>query len=213
MNLNRCVLAVFLSCTGIACAADATQSGPPQTKGTAPDAQTKKTAEPEQKSSADAALLKDFKDRVDLYMKVYEKQEKGAAQPKETSDPAKIKTTQDTLAARIQAARSTAKHGDVFTPEIRQLFRRLMYPETKGPDGPETKKAIKEDGPPPPQSKTLKVNARFPEGEPLPTMPPNLLARLPQLPEELEYRILGKDLILRDVNANLIVDFIPNAIQ
>ena len=40
----------------------------------------------------------------------------------------------------------------------------------------------------------------------------NLLATLPQLPEDLEYRIVGKDLILRDVHANVIVDFIPGII-
>jgi hypothetical protein len=36
-----------------------------------------------------------------------------------------------------------------------------------------------------------------------------LLDVLPRLPEELEYRFVGRDLILRDVKANLIVDFIP----
>ncbi len=59
----------------------------------------------------------------------------------------------------------------------------------------------------------MKVNARYPEDAPLPTVPPNLLASLPQLPEDLEYRILGRNLILRDVHANVIVDFLPKAIQ
>jgi hypothetical protein len=36
---------------------------------------------------------------------------------------------------------------------------------------------------------------------------------LPKLPPELEYRIIGKNLIIRDVDANIIVDFVPNAIQ
>ena len=36
---------------------------------------------------------------------------------------------------------------------------------------------------------------------------------LPQLPEAVEYRIIGKTLIIRDVDANIIVDYIPNAIQ
>jgi hypothetical protein len=36
---------------------------------------------------------------------------------------------------------------------------------------------------------------------------------LPKLPEELEYRIVDKNLILRDVQANIIVDFIRTAIQ
>jgi len=59
----------------------------------------------------------------------------------------------------------------------------------------------------------LKVNATYPEGNPLPTTPPNVLQNLPKLPEQLEYRIWNKNLIIRDVQANIIVDFIPNAIQ
>jgi hypothetical protein len=59
----------------------------------------------------------------------------------------------------------------------------------------------------------LKVNARYPEAAPLPTVPPNLLASLPPLPKDLEYRIVGNDLILRDVHANVIIDFIPMAIR
>jgi hypothetical protein len=36
---------------------------------------------------------------------------------------------------------------------------------------------------------------------------------LPKLPEQLEYRLVGKTLIIRDVEANIIVDFVPNALQ
>ena len=130
---------------------------------------------------------------------------------KETSDPAKIDTAQEVLGAKIRAARIYAKPGDIFTPQTRALFRRLMYPELKGEDGPETKATIAgHDGRP---AVPLKVNAKYPESAPLPTVPPNLLARLPQLPEDVEYRIVGKHLILRDVDANIIVDFIPNAIR
>jgi hypothetical protein len=57
------------------------------------------------------------------------------------------------------------------------------------------------------------VNAKYPDSAPLPTVPPNLLAALPKLPEGLEFRIINKDLILLDVDANLIVDFIRAAIQ
>lgn len=45
------------------------------------------------------------------------------------------------------------------------------------------------------------------------TVPVTLLLNLPRLPEEIEDRIVDKNLILRDVQANIIVDFIPNAIH
>jgi hypothetical protein len=38
-------------------------------------------------------------------------------------------------------------------------------------------------------------------------VPVTLLLNLPRLREELEYRIVDKHLILRDVQANIIVDF------
>jgi hypothetical protein len=38
------------------------------------------------------------------------------------------------------------------------------------------------------------------------------LAALPKLPKELEYRFLGRDLVLWDLHAGLIVDFIPRAL-
>ena len=41
-------------------------------------------------------------------------------------------------------------------------------------------------------------------------MPPSLLLNLPKLPKELEYRFVDHELIVRDVAANLIVDFIPD---
>ena len=43
------------------------------------------------------------------------------------------------------------------------------------------------------------------------TFPPNLLKELHQLPDDLEYRFVGRDLILRDVKANTIVDVIRHA--
>jgi len=208
--------------SGMACANRGDRAGAPQQPaGTTaqPGGTTVQKAEgtagqKSEVSATDTALLKAFDERVKAYMKLHEAKESGSAELKETKDPAKIKAAQDALYSKIAAARVNAKHGDVFTIETRQLFRRLMYPELKGPDGAETKKAIKEDGPAGTTGKSaLKVNGRFPEGQPLPTVPPNILLSLPKLPDGLEYRIIGKDLVLRDVNANLIVDFIPNAIQ
>ena len=42
--------------------------------------------------------------------------------------------------------------------------------------------------------------------------PPTLLANLPKLPAELEYRIVDRELVLLDTKANLIVDLLPNAL-
>jgi hypothetical protein len=43
-------------------------------------------------------------------------------------------------------------------------------------------------------------------------MPPTLLQKLPKLPKELEYRIVGHNLVLLDTEPNLVVDVLSNAI-
>jgi hypothetical protein len=55
------------------------------------------------------------------------------------------------------------------------------------------------------------VNAAYPDSAPLSTVPPTLLLRLPKLPKEVEFRFVGRDLVLYDAYADLIVDFVPNA--
>ena len=63
-----------------------------------------------------------------------------------------------------------------------------------------------------PTVKTPSIHLRFPAAAQMATMPPSLLAALPQLPKELEYRIIGNYLVLRDVDAALILDYIPAAV-
>jgi hypothetical protein len=160
----------------------------------------------------DAKVLLDFTRRVDEYTKLHQKMEGDAPDLDETEDPSKIVDAQQALAAKIRAARSDAKPGDIFTPAIRAVFVGLMYPALKGPDGKDTKAAIKEDAPPAGKV-PLQVNGAYPQTQPLSTVPPDLLVRLPQLPEHLEYRVVGRHLILRDVHANLIVDYMTNVIR
>jgi hypothetical protein len=52
----------------------------------------------------------------------------------------------------------------------------------------------------------VKVNQPYPANLPLVSVPAKLLAQLPMLPEELEYRLVDRRLLLRDRDANLVVD-------
>ena len=56
------------------------------------------------------------------------------------------------------------------------------------------------------------MNRIYPDLGPYTTVPPTLLMRLPPLPDMLAYRIVGRDLILLDITASLLVDFLPRAI-
>src|SRR5262245_28356664 len=153
--------------------------------------------------------LEDFQQRIDAYMKLHKDAVSKTTAPKPTHDTAKIQAARETLAAAIQSLRKDAKPGDIFTPAVRAKFRTFMYPEFKGKEGAETKIQMEEDAA---ENVPIKVNGKYPEKAPVTTMAPNLLAQLPVLPKDLEYRIVGRTMILRDVDANLIVDYIPKAI-
>lgn len=158
----------------------------------------------------EAALMADFTARVEKYVQLRDRLQKDTPRLQKKSEPAEITAAEKALAAQIRAARAGVKRGDIFTPAISAKFRRLLNPELKGPDGPETKAAIMDDNP---GKFPFQINGEYPPAETLSTMPPNILASLPPLPKgkDLEYRFVGKHLILRDVRANIIIDFVPNA--
>ena len=216
MNVIRLLGVVGVMCALVAAPGAAQKkAAPPPPKPQISDATRQKAAE--DNANPDALVLVDFQKRVDAYMAIHKAAAKDSLPIKETKNPGEIKAAQEALGTKIRAARSDAKPGDILTPEIRNKFRRLMYPVVQGTAGRETKEELSEDVHEKdegiPKKVPLKVNVTYPEGNPLPTTPPNVLMSLPKLPEELEYRILDKNLILRDVQANIIVDFIPNAIQ
>ena len=86
---------------------------------------------------------------------------------------------------RLRAARATAKQGDIFTPEISVEFKRALAREVNA----HTWKVIMDDNP---GEMLAQVNGLYPEGKPLSTMPPNVLAVLPRLPPDIEYRFVER---------------------
>ena len=148
---------------------------------------------------------------MNAYAELHRDLAKGSAKQRESSDAAKINNAQAALAAKVQAARSSARQGDIFTPAVRPVFRRLLAPELAGADGRDTKALLDDDGPAP-GSVPFKVNGTYPDAQPLPTVPANVLATLPELPAPLEYRIVGQHLLLLDAATGVIADYMLNAI-
>ena len=160
----------------------------------------------------DAGLVAEFRKKVDAYVKLRKEAENAAPDLKRTDKPAEIVTAEKTMAQRVRELRATAKRGDMFTPATQAMFRRLLRPPlTKGEDGADNKAIIKDDAPEP-KEVPFKVNAEYPKETPLSTVPPDVLLTLPQLPEDVQYRFAGKHLLLYDAKANLIIDFMLNAI-
>ena len=192
------------------------QAPPPATQAEAAVEAAKKAGEV--KTSTDpavnpnAAVMADFKARVEKYAELHKDLAKGSAKQKDDTTAVQIDKQKAALTAKVQAARAGAKQGDIFSPEMRPVFRRLLAPELKGEDGRDAKAVLKDDAPAP-GTVPFKVNATYPESQPTPTMPANLLMNLPTLPEPLEYRVVGQHLLLLDTSTDLIVDYILNAIR
>ena len=165
-------------------------------------------AKPAQRVNRNAAVSADFEKRLADYMKLRQSAQSGLTTPKNTPSPTQLTEYQHELGDRIRSARPQAQQGDLFTPEVANLFRHLVAQSLNGPRGAQIRKSYQRAEPV--RGVHLAVNQAYPDGLALQSMPPSLLLNLPKLPKELEYRFVDHELILRDIAANLIVDFIPD---
>jgi hypothetical protein len=156
----------------------------------------------------DAALVQEFERRVAEYVKLHKSAEATLPPLRSTASQEKIRHHQHELREAILARRAGAVQGNIFTPEIGAEFRRLIGIAYQSEDQ-HIRDSLKRGEP---VKLRLRVNKEYPDDKPLQTMPSSLLLNLPKLPPELEYRLVGRDLVLRDVGANLIVDFLQRAI-
>lgn len=137
---------------------------------------------------------------------------KGAASPDQASatgaDEA-VRLRQRTLAEAIQTTvRPAAKQGDVFSPAVADLVRRQLAAEFAGPKGDLVRDALQE------QNEGLRAGSvpiAINQMVSVPRLPPVLLETLPQVPQQVEFAFSGRTLLLRDADADVVVDFIPQA--
>jgi hypothetical protein len=155
-----------------------------------------------------AVGFNDFLHRVQAYVKLHNSIGSSLPALKPTDQPEKISNHQQALAQKIREARRQARRGDMFSEEARKAFRRTVREEFGGPHGHGARTTIRQGEP----LKTihLHVNEPYPDGVPYTTLPPTLLLKFPKLPDQLAYRIVVRDLILLDVEANLVIDRIPD---
>ena len=160
-----------------------------------------------QRVNPQALAIKGFSDRVQQYISLQKKVESSLPKQSTTNDPAQIDVHRKALAQAIRVARQDAKPGDVFGDagqQIREIMRRDAHDRTIRDAFAAMEEVPKQTRP--------AVNAEYPEKASLATVPPLILARLPRLPAGIEYRFMGRDLILRDANSNLIVDLLRDAV-
>jgi hypothetical protein len=157
--------------------------------------------------TGDAVAVKEFNGRIGRYLSAKKNQDISS---KSTDSPAKLAQQKQRTTEKTQAARPGAERGDIFTPAVTVYFKRQIQATLRSPEGRKVRASLRHAEPLP--DVQLQVNAKYPRNLPLQSMPPTLLMRLPQLPKELQYRIVGSTLVLYDMSSDLIIDFIPNAV-
>lgn len=155
--------------------------------------------------NATGTVVKAFQERVKEWVAFHNKVEATVPQLTETSDPAKISARERALGEALIKARGNARPGEYFIKEVEPVIRQIVKADLAKRTNAERKALVVEL----PKGAKVTVNSIYPTTIPLATFPPNLLKALADLPPELEYRIVYRDLILRDVEGNYVVDVMP----
>ncbi|MBS1803123.1 MAG: hypothetical protein JST28_07125 [Acidobacteria bacterium] len=161
-------------------------------------------------SPSDQKLLSEFSKKA----KDYASKESMLAQSKmkPTADVSKLQQQRKQLRDAVQQSRANARRGDFFTDETGNVFRKMFVNLLNSPEGKKIKLSLSHAEPGAPAE--FKVNGEFPNqnGQPIQSVPPTVLKVLPSLPKGLEYCLAGKTLALRDAAANMVIDYLPNAL-
>jgi hypothetical protein len=110
----------------------------------------------------------------------------------------------------VRSARRYAQQGEIFSPEIATLFRWMLADSIGELDGERFLTALNGGVPVPPGLHPT-VNETYTMA-PLYRLPTDVQLGLPTLPGELDYRIAGHDLVLWDIYAGIVVDFVPDVV-
>jgi len=166
--------------------------------------------DPAPRVNPDAKAIAEFQKEVAEYVDLHRRLASTLPGLAKNASPAAVFEYQQTLGRLIQQARKDEGVGHVFTRAARPVLRRLLYGLFTGPNGSRLRDAVMEENPG--ETVKLVVNGRYPDTFPLSSVPPQILKALPPLPAEIEYRFIQTSLILLDLDAHIIVDYLTGAV-
>jgi hypothetical protein len=148
-----------------------------------------------------------FTNRVYDYVETHRRLAAAIEQPL-CSDAEELTQQADTLAAAIREARPRAKEGDIFTLAAGEMFRARIAGIVRrtGFDVAAFLERHSGNG----EDLEVHVFGALPWRSHLALMP--IIRQLPELPPELEYEFVGRHLVLMDVDANIVVDVLRDAL-
>ncbi len=160
-------------------------------------------------SSTDKKVVADFEKRAKKYIKLRDKAAHRIPKPSKDATPEQVASYKTSLQKAVEKRRAHAKQGEIFTPAAAEFIRRLIKAGFKGYDRAELRQTVLES-----ETKgiPLKINFEYPDSKELIEMSPTLLLTLPQIPEQMRYRYIGRSLVLLDRDTGLIIDFMTEAL-
>jgi len=160
-------------------------------------------------SPADKTAIQTFEKQVKDYVQLRDRVKANAPKLSKDSTPEQIQAYRTALEQSLRTERAGAKRGDLFRPETADYIRRTLKIEFQGKDRQELRKTIFETEL---QGVVLRVNYPYAQSAEFSEMPATLLAKLPQLPKEVRYRFVGRNMLLVDRESNVIIDYMPDAL-
>jgi hypothetical protein len=150
-----------------------------------------------------------FEKQVNEYIELRNKVRENAPKLSKDSTAEQIHAYRTTLENSLRNARPNAKRGEFFQPATADFIRRTLKTEFQGKDRQELREQIFETET---QGVVLRVNYPYAQTAEYSEMPATLLTKLPQLPKELRYRFVGRNMLLVDRESDVIIDFMPDAL-
>jgi hypothetical protein len=119
-----------------------------------------------------------------------------------------LRARQNSLADALRTRlRPNAKQGELFTPPIASAIQKEIKAMFDSPQRDLLVDELAEQMSTPANSPKPTINQRLVA----PRVPPRLIDVLPPLPKQLEYDFTDRSLVLRDIDADLVVDFVSEA--
>jgi hypothetical protein len=160
---------------------------------------------------ADAAVVERFHIAVNQYVSLHRQFERYLPPPLDFTDPREAERSMRAMAEALRRARPLALEGNIFRGGIAISIREALAFAVHRAD-PKCQRALGDVLAVPQLSVWSEtVNDVFPWAMSR-ILPTCIEDALPVLPVELQYRIVGPDLVLIDLHANLIVDILRDAL-
>jgi hypothetical protein len=157
------------------------------------------------------AAIRLFRERVDAYAALHRRLETPLPTLTQARDMRRNFVVRQLLASAIRRARGQVRQGNIFAPDAAIALRAIISEALSGRDVESFLAELNEEHPQMHDVRAV-INGPLPRGS-THEVPVVLLQVLPELPEDVEYRIVNHDLVLWDIHADLVVDYLPNAFR